>query len=58
MACAVALANIKLIQRERLVERVREELGPYLAKKFAELGEHPLIGEAQTCGLMGALQIV
>ncbi len=58
VACAVALANIKLIQRERLVEKVREELGPYLAKKFAELGEHPLIGEAQTCGLMGALQIV
>ncbi|MBC7957655.1 MAG: aminotransferase class III-fold pyridoxal phosphate-dependent enzyme, partial [Cytophagales bacterium] len=58
VACAVALANIKLIQRERLVERVRDELGPYLAKKFSELAEHPLIGEAQTCGLMGALQIV
>jgi putrescine aminotransferase len=58
VACAVAVANIKLIQRERLVERVREELAPYLAKKFAELAEHPLIGEAQTCGLMGALQIV
>ncbi len=58
VACAVAVANIKLIQRERLVEKVRDELGPYLAKKFAELAEHPLIGEAQTCGLMGALQIV
>lgn len=58
VACAVAVANIRFIQRERLVEKVREELGPYLAKKFAELGEHPLIGEAQTCGLMGALQIV
>ena len=58
VACAVALANIRLVQRERLVERVREDLGPCLAKKFAELAEHPLIGEAQTCGLMGALQIV
>jgi putrescine aminotransferase len=58
VACAVAVANIKLIQRERLVEKVRDETGPYLARKFAELGEHPLIGEAQTCGLMGALQIV
>ena len=58
VACAVAVANIRLIQRERLVDKVREELGPYLAKKFAELAEHPLIGEAQTCGLMGALQIV
>jgi len=58
VACAVAIANIRLIQREKLVDRVREELGPYLAKCFAELAEHPLIGEAQTCGMMGALQLV
>jgi putrescine aminotransferase len=58
VACAVAIANIRLIQREKLVDRVREELGPYLATCFAELAEHPLIGEAQTCGMMGALQLV
>ncbi len=58
VACAVALANIRLIQREGLVERVREDVGPYLAAHFAELAKHPLVGEAQTCGLMGALQLV
>jgi putrescine aminotransferase len=58
VACAVALANIRVIQREGLVERVRDELGPYLAARFEELAEHPLVGEAQTCGAMGALQLV
>jgi putrescine aminotransferase len=58
VACAVALANIRLIRREGLVERVRNELGPYLAKRFAELNEHPLVGETQTCGMMGAVQLV
>ena len=58
VACAVALANIRLIREQRLVERVRDDVGPYLAGRFAELGEHPLVGEAQTCGLMGALQLV
>jgi len=58
VACAVALANIRVIQREGLVQRVRDDLGPYLAQHFAELAEHPLVGEAQTCGLMGALQLV
>src|SRR5258706_13962890 len=58
VACAVAIANIRLIQREGLVERVRDDLGPYLAKHFESLGQHPLIGEAQTCGFMGALQLV
>lgn len=49
VACAVAVANIRLIQREGLVERVREDLGPYLAERFAELAGHALVGEAQTC---------
>ena len=58
VACAVALANIRLIQRERLVEKVRDDLGPYLAQHFAALAEHPLVGETQSCGLMGAVQLV
>jgi putrescine---pyruvate transaminase len=58
VACAVALANIRVLQRERIVERVRDETGPYLAAQFAVLAEHPLVGEVQTCGLMGAVQLV
>ncbi len=58
VACAVAVANIRLLQRERIVERVRDDIGPYLAQAFASLAEHPLVGEAQTCGMMGALQLV
>ena len=58
VACAVALANIRLIQSEHLVEKVRNETGPQLARHFAALADHPLVGEAQTCGLMGALQLV
>jgi putrescine aminotransferase len=37
---------------------VRDELGPYLAQQFATLAPHPLVGEVQTCGLMGAVQLV
>ncbi len=58
VACAVALANIRLIQREKLVDKVHDDLGPYLATHYAELAQHPLVGEVQTCGLMAALQIV
>ena len=58
VACAVGLANLRLIQREGLVDRVRNELGPHLAWHFAELADHPLVGEVQTCGMMGALQLV
>ena len=58
VACAVALANIRLIQREKLVDKVRDDLGPYLAAHYTELARHPLVGEVQSCGLMAALQIV
>jgi putrescine aminotransferase len=58
VACAVALANIRLIQREGLVEKVRDDTGPYLAAQFAELAQHPLVGEVQSCGLMAAVQLV
>jgi putrescine aminotransferase len=58
VACAVALANIRLIQRDKLVERVRDDIGPYLAEQFQSLAGHPLVGEVQTCGMMGAVQLV
>ena len=58
VACAVALANITLIQELKLVEHVREDVGPYLAQAYAQLAEHPLVGDAETCGLMGALLLV
>jgi putrescine---pyruvate transaminase len=58
VACAVALANIELMERENLVGRVREDVGPYLAKQFERLIQHPLVGEAKTCGFVAGLVIV
>ncbi|MEK8033948.1 aspartate aminotransferase family protein [Ideonella sp. DXS29W] len=58
VACAVAVANIKLIQQLKLVEHVREDVGPYLAEQFAGLRDHPLVGSVDTCGLMGAILLV
>jgi len=57
-ACAVALANLRLIRRLDLVRRVREDSGPYLAQRLAELRSHPLVGEVQSCGMMAAVQLV
>jgi len=58
VACAVALANLEIMERENLVGRVRDDIGPYLAKRFAELAQHPLVGSAETCGMMAGLVLV
>jgi len=55
---AVALANLEIIQREKLVEHVRDVAGPYLQRRWAELADHPLVGEARGLGLLGALELV
>jgi len=58
VACAVALANIQLIQDLNLVGHVHDDVGPYLAQAYAQLGAHPLVGDAEACGLMAALLLV
>jgi len=57
-ACAVAIANIRMLQQEKLVERVRDDIGPYLQERWQKLAEHPLVGEARMVGLMGAVELV
>ena len=59
VAAAVALRNLQIIEDEGLVDRTREDTGPYLARALAErLAPHPLVGEARSLGLIGAVEIV
>jgi putrescine aminotransferase len=57
-SCAVAIENIRIIQEEKLIERVRDDIGPYLQQKWHTLADHPLVGETRMVGLMGALELV
>ena len=58
VACAVALANLDIMEAEQLPQRVRGEMGDYFAKRFAELNDHPLVGDAETCGFVAGLVLV
>ena len=59
VACAVALKNLEIIEREGLVERVRNDTGPYFAEALQErVAGHPLVGEVRAFGLLGAIEIV
>ena len=57
-AAAVALRNLQIIARERLVERVAEDVGPYLANALSGLTSNSLVGEVRSLGLIGAVEIV
>ncbi len=58
VACAVGLANLDVMEREQLPQRVRTDIGPYLAQRFAELNDHPLVGQAETCGFVAGMVLV
>ena len=58
VACAVALKNLEIMERERLVPRVKEFTGPALAKMLAKFKDHPLVGEVRSVGLLGAIELV
>ena len=57
-AAAVALKNLEIIQSEKLVEKVANDTGPYLQKRWGELLEHPIVGETRGVGLVCALELV
>ena len=58
-ACAAAaLANIELMQKERIVENAGEKIAPYFQRKLKALEQHPLVGQVRGVGLLGAIQLV
>jgi putrescine aminotransferase len=58
VSCAVAVAALNVMRSEGIVERVREEIAPYFTKRWASLADHPIVGEARSAGLVGALELV
>ena len=56
-ACAVALENLEIIERENILEQVKNKTAPYLEEHWKRLADHPLIGEARIKGLVAAIEI-
>jgi adenosylmethionine-8-amino-7-oxononanoate aminotransferase len=57
VACAAALKNIEIMERDKILENVRE-VGPYLQARLAELNDLPIVGETRGLGLLGGVECV
>jgi adenosylmethionine-8-amino-7-oxononanoate aminotransferase len=56
-ACAAALANIAIIKREELVERVAQ-LEEFFARTFRDaFSDCPLVGEVRTAGFLAGVRV-
>ncbi len=58
VSAAVALENLRVMKEKNLVQYVKEDIGPYLQRKWQTLADHPLVGEARGVGLVAAIELV
>jgi putrescine aminotransferase len=57
-SAAVALATLDIMQDEKLVERVRDDIGPYFQNGLRTLLDHPLVGHIDGIGLIAGIALV
>ena len=59
VAAAVALANIRLMQQENIVNHVHSDTAPYFQQRIREaLKDHPLVGHIEGVGLLAGIALV
>lgn len=56
IACAATLANIGIIENEKLVDRAAK-VGDYLERKLRALQKHPMVGDITGLGLLRAVHL-
>jgi 4-aminobutyrate--pyruvate transaminase len=57
LGCALGVKAIEIYQKRDILGRVRS-IAPLFEKRMKRLGEHPLVGEARCCGLVGGVELV
>ena len=58
VGAAIGLANLEIMERERMVENAAE-LGPYMLQRLKErIGDNPFVGSVHGAGLMIAAEFV
>tara|TARA_B110000967_G_scaffold76448_1_gene79071 strand:- start:141 stop:1514 length:1374 start_codon:yes stop_codon:yes gene_type:complete len=55
---AAAIANLELMEKTNILDKVKNTTGPYLSTKWKALEEHDLVGEARSIGMLAAIEIV
>jgi 4-aminobutyrate--pyruvate transaminase len=56
LGCAVAVKTLEIYQKRDIVGHVRK-VAPLFQARLRAFAEHPLVGEARSAGLMGALEL-
>ena len=47
-----------MLEHDRLISRVRDEVAPYFHEGLRSFADHPLVGDIRMVGLLGGLELV
>ena len=47
IACAAAIATLEIIEHGNFIDKVANDIGPYLQSKWKELADHPIVGHVR-----------
>ena len=56
--CAASLANLQIIETEKLPQRVHDDVGPYFQQQLRRFANHPAVGEVRGLGLIAAIELL
>jgi 4-aminobutyrate---pyruvate transaminase len=57
LGCALGVKAIEIYQKRDIIGHVRS-LSPQFERRMKAIAEHPMVGEARHCGLVGAVELV
>jgi len=57
VVAAAALANIDYLSKHKIIEHVRDQVGPYFQEKLQSFKGHDAVGNVRGFGLIGALEL-
>jgi len=58
VACAAALKNIEIIERENILDHVKNDVGPYFEEQLNTLRDIPIVGDVRGRQLMMCIEFV
>lgn len=58
VTCAAGLATLEVYHSQNLIKETATHLAQYFGDQWRALGDHPIVGEARTIGMLGAIELV
>ncbi|MCP3675187.1 MAG: aminotransferase class III-fold pyridoxal phosphate-dependent enzyme [Gammaproteobacteria bacterium] len=58
IACATGIATINILKEQKIIENLSSNIGDYMEKRWNDLSNHPIVGEARVKGMVASLELV